>query len=266
MEQRPFPAYKGDGPYIFVSYAHADSGAVYPLLSALRDRGVNIWYDEGIEPGSKWREELSSAIQNAEKVLFIASKRSVASANCERELDYALSLNIPVRLAYIEKVLLPPALSFSLGSHQAIFSDHYDEETFRQKVHDAIVGNPVQRLGRIASRNSRMLAVGAGAAVFIAAAALFFSVKTGMRDPGVERADIEITPTIEEPVRVAIRPLQNVTGETDLDWLAMVSLTCCAISFLHRVTPLFYRLSVGLIWRTALRPIRNCQKRRRPPG
>ena len=184
MEQRPFPAYKGDGDYIFVSYAHADSDTVYPLLVDLRERGVNIWYDEGIEPGSKWREELSTAIQNAEKVLFIASKKSVESANCEREIDYALSLNIPVRLAYIEKVLLPPALSFSLGSHQAIFSDHYDAETFRQKVYDAIVGDPVQRLGQIVSRKSRLLGVGAVAAVLIAAAALYFAVQSGSGDGG----------------------------------------------------------------------------------
>jgi|GEM_PF-1898248 len=219
MDQRPFPAYKGDEPYIFVSYAHADSARVYPLLTDLRERGVNIWYDEGIEPGSKWREELSSAIQNAEKVLFIASKKSVASANCEREIDYALSLNIPVRLAYIEKVLLPPALSFSLGSHQAVFSDHYDEETFRQKVHDTVVGNPVQRLGRIASKNSRLLGIGAVAAVLIAAAALYYSIQSDLRDDGVERADIEITPTLEAPVRIAVKPLQNVTGESDLDWI-----------------------------------------------
>lgn len=219
MDQRPFPAYKGDEPYIFVSYAHADSARVYPLLVDLRERGVNIWYDEGIEPGSKWREELSSAIQNAEKILFIASKKSVASANCEREIDYALSLNIPVRLAYIEKVLLPPALSFSLGSHQAVFSDHYDEETFRQKVYDTVVGNPVQRLGRIASKNSRLLGIGAVAAVLIAAAALYYSIQSDLRDDGVERADIEITPTLEAPVRIAVKPLQNVTGESDLDWI-----------------------------------------------
>lgn len=28
--ERPFPAYKGDEPYIFVSYAHADEDMVYP--------------------------------------------------------------------------------------------------------------------------------------------------------------------------------------------------------------------------------------------
>ncbi len=219
MEQRPFPAYKGDEPYVFVSYAHADSATVYPLLVDLRDRGLNIWYDEGIEPGSKWREELSNAIQNAEKVLFIASQTSIESANCEREIDYALSLNIPVRVAYIDKVLLPPALSFSLGSHQAIFSDHYDEETFRQKVHEALIGNPVQRLGRIASRNSRQLGFLALAAILVAAGAIYFGIQSGARNAGAERADIDITPTLEAPIRIAIKPLQNVSGDTDLDWI-----------------------------------------------
>ncbi len=70
MEKRPFPAYTGDDPYVFVSYSHADAAAVFRLLVALRDQGVNIWYDEGIDPGSKWRAELSNAIANAERMLF----------------------------------------------------------------------------------------------------------------------------------------------------------------------------------------------------
>ena len=31
---KPFEAYRGDGPYVFVSYAHADSESVYPDLAA----------------------------------------------------------------------------------------------------------------------------------------------------------------------------------------------------------------------------------------
>ena len=53
----PFKAYQGDEPYIFVSYAHEDSDAVYPEIEWLRDQGFNIWYDEGISPGASWREE-----------------------------------------------------------------------------------------------------------------------------------------------------------------------------------------------------------------
>ena len=219
MDQRPFPAYRGDEPYIFVSYAHADAATVYPLLLDLRDRGVNIWYDEGIEPGSKWREELSSAIENAEKVLFVASKKSIASPNCERELDFALSLNVPVRIVYIENVELPSALSFSLGSHQAIFSSHYDDATFKQKVYDATVGDPAKSLGQIVARRRRQIGlVVLGAAVLIASALVYLGVQTG-RDTGVDRAEIDITPTLEAPVRVAIKPMRNITGDDQLNWI-----------------------------------------------
>ena len=55
----PFPAYDGDGPYVFVCYAHTDRAEIYPELIRLRDAGVNVWYDEGISPGSEWTEELA---------------------------------------------------------------------------------------------------------------------------------------------------------------------------------------------------------------
>ena len=47
---RPFPAYKGDEPFIFVSYAHADAEQVYGELQSLHDQGFNVWYDDGISP------------------------------------------------------------------------------------------------------------------------------------------------------------------------------------------------------------------------
>lgn len=221
MDKRPFEAYRGDEPYIFVSYAHADAQSVYPLLIALRERGVKIWYDEGIEPGSKWREELSNAIQNAEKVLYIASAKSVASPNCERELDFALSLSVPVRVVYIEQVDLPPALGFSLGSHQAVVSSHYDRETFEQKVYDAISLEPEKSLGKIVSRRAQghrgiwALAI----SLALAPVLIFVAMQVGGNGEGDERAPIDITPTIEDPVRIAVNPLRNATGNDELDWV-----------------------------------------------
>ena len=62
---RPFPAYNGDEPYVFVSYSHSNSSAVYPELAWLKESEFNIWYDEGIEAGTEWREEIGKAIKNA---------------------------------------------------------------------------------------------------------------------------------------------------------------------------------------------------------
>ena len=219
MQKRPFPAYKGDDPYIFVSYAHKNAESVYPLLVSLRERGVNIWYDEGIEPGSKWREELSNAIGGAEKFLFVASKASVASPNCEREVDYALSLNIPVQVCYIEEVKLPPHLGFSLGSHQAVSASHYEPEEFQAKVYDALVAGPEKLLGKIAVVGRRKAGVWALVAAIVLAPIIFIVASRFGAPDEIQREPIEIRPSIEDPVQIAIRPLKNVTGNEDLNWL-----------------------------------------------
>lgn len=52
-------AYKGENPYIFVSYAHKDKDIVYPVIEELQNRGYRIWYDEGIEASEEWAEYLS---------------------------------------------------------------------------------------------------------------------------------------------------------------------------------------------------------------
>ncbi len=39
--ERPFPAYKGDQPYAFVSYSHDDAELVYPELVRLREAALD---------------------------------------------------------------------------------------------------------------------------------------------------------------------------------------------------------------------------------
>ena len=53
------PAYNGSEPYIFVSYAHKDSEAVYRTIEKLTSLGYRIWYDEGIKPGVEWPENIA---------------------------------------------------------------------------------------------------------------------------------------------------------------------------------------------------------------
>jgi hypothetical protein len=87
---KPFPAYDGDGPYVFVCYAHADRKTVYSEMRWLRDRGINIWYDEGITPGAEFPEYLGNAILGASLVLFYVSPRSAGSRHCRDEVYFAL--------------------------------------------------------------------------------------------------------------------------------------------------------------------------------
>ena len=80
------PAYEGKEPYIFVSYAHKDSAAVFRLVEQLNERGYRIWYDEGIEPGSEWPEYIANHLLGAEMVLSVLTPSAVNSVNCRREI------------------------------------------------------------------------------------------------------------------------------------------------------------------------------------
>ena len=75
----PFEAYSGDGPYTFVSYAHADKVIVFDAMRQLFDRGANMWYDEGIKPAGEWVEEIAHAIKASSLFLVFISPRSVDS-------------------------------------------------------------------------------------------------------------------------------------------------------------------------------------------
>ncbi len=57
--ERPFQAYKGEDPYIFVSYAHADAALVYPELVRLKETDSTSGTTKAsrrVRPGAtKWR-------------------------------------------------------------------------------------------------------------------------------------------------------------------------------------------------------------------
>lgn len=131
---RPFAAYTGDDPYFFVSYAHKDAAVVFPELVRLRDLGFNIWYDEGIEPGTEWRDELASAIRGAAGFLFFVTSNSVASENCRNEINFALKLDCALVSIHLTSVDMPDGLVFSLGSRQAILKYELTPEEYVSKL------------------------------------------------------------------------------------------------------------------------------------
>ena len=55
-------SYKGDQPYIFISYAHKDGDSVYPIIDRMQRDGYRTWFDEGIDPGTEWDETIAQSI------------------------------------------------------------------------------------------------------------------------------------------------------------------------------------------------------------
>ena len=110
--KRPFAAYEGDEPYVFVCYAHEDAGLVYPEIQRLHEGDVRIWYDEGISPGTRWSDELARKLSAAALVLFFCSPRSVKSQHCQDEINFALDDKRPLLVVQDGDVDLPPVCGY----------------------------------------------------------------------------------------------------------------------------------------------------------
>ncbi len=136
--ERPFPAYKGDDPYIFVSYLHEDASAVFPELTWLKHLGFNIWFDEGIEAGTEWREEIGRAIKHASLFLYFVSPESVQSGNCHKEVSLADKEHIPIVAIHLKNTDLPDGLDLTLSDRQALLKYELPYQEYQQKLESRI--------------------------------------------------------------------------------------------------------------------------------
>ncbi len=86
--------------YTFISYSRKDVGFVQILVSSLRMRGIETWFDIArLKPGMVWDNEIHAALKAADWVLVVASPESMASREVEDEWKFARYLGksiIPV--------------------------------------------------------------------------------------------------------------------------------------------------------------------------
>lgn len=136
--ERPFQAYEGGDPYVFVCYAHDDKALVYPEITRLKEAGFNIWYDEGIKPGSEWSDTLANHIKGCAAFLYFVTPRSVVSEYCRREVSYALEQPCGVLAVHLEPTELPSGLQLTLSNRQAILKHDEPPTVYAAKLASAI--------------------------------------------------------------------------------------------------------------------------------
>ncbi len=129
----PFPAYKGTDKYMFISYAHLDSRNVFPIILKFNQQGYNVWYDEGIEPGIEWPEEIGNALSKSSLFVVFITPNSVKSENVRNEINFALSRKLPFIAIHLSETTLTPGLQLQIGSKQAILRYLMDEDSFIRK-------------------------------------------------------------------------------------------------------------------------------------
>ncbi len=140
----PFEAHTGTDPYIFVSYAHRDSALVFPVITAWHQAGRCIWYDEGIDPGNEWPEEIANALAGASQFIVFVTPRSVESKNVRNEINFALDHGKEFIAIHLEETSLPAGLHLRMGDIQAIMKYRMTQAMFDAKMNKVLLGGTVR--------------------------------------------------------------------------------------------------------------------------
>jgi hypothetical protein len=138
ITEPPFEAYSGLDPYLFVSYSHKDSSLVYQELNRLHQLNFRIWYDEGIDPGNEWPEEVALALKNCAFFLVFISENSIKSRNVINEINFAIKFLKPVLAIHIEETELPIGLELRIGDIQAILKWRMNEDRYKRQMEKSL--------------------------------------------------------------------------------------------------------------------------------
>ena len=147
MAIAPVRPYEGREPYIFISYSHRDSDRVFPILKRLDESGYRIWYDEGIDPGTEWPESIAQHLMHSAVCIAFVSDNSLASQNCRREINFALSRNqIGFLSVMLEDAKMTPGVELQLSTYQSLLMYKYSsKEEFYDKLLHVDLLEPCKR-------------------------------------------------------------------------------------------------------------------------
>jgi len=115
-------------PYVFISYAYANSDKVLPTVAAMKNSNINLWYDEGIVAGSEWPEFIAEKVVDCHKFVLFVSNAYLNSQNCKRELNFAISRKKDILSIFLEDVQLSPGMEMQLGTYQAIYRNRFESD------------------------------------------------------------------------------------------------------------------------------------------
>ena len=120
---------------VFISYSSKDRIYVDKLNAVLRNGNIDIWIaPESIPVGSNYTECINDAIQSASAVVLVLSANSLKSPWVQREIERAVTYNIPIFSVQIDQAELSSSFAFMLGTTQIMSIPNLDakpEDTVR---------------------------------------------------------------------------------------------------------------------------------------
>jgi hypothetical protein len=89
---------------VFFSYARHDRALVEDVVRGLGRLNTNVWFDEALEGGQAWWDEIITRVQTCDVFVQAVSPAAVDSVACGRERGYAVALGKPVLPVIVEQM------------------------------------------------------------------------------------------------------------------------------------------------------------------
>jgi formylglycine-generating enzyme required for sulfatase activity len=116
---------------VFVSYKREDAEIANRVVTALRESGISVWWDDGITPRRDWDMEIEQAISEASTVLVLWSPRSVTSEWVRTEAHYGKDRGklVPV---VVEPCTIPIAFMLTQTVNLAEWQGNHEDRQWRK--------------------------------------------------------------------------------------------------------------------------------------
>ena len=112
--------YNESGPFVYVSYSHADRAVVKSTISYLDTRGIRVWCDEGIALGDFWVDLIADKIAQCAAFVIFLSRNSQNSRACMNELNYAMRQRKNIVVVFLEEFEMNTGMRMMISTYQQI--------------------------------------------------------------------------------------------------------------------------------------------------
>ncbi|MBN1836674.1 MAG: toll/interleukin-1 receptor domain-containing protein [Spirochaetales bacterium] len=134
-------AYRGAKPYIFASYSHQNMREVFSVIKKLSACRFRIWYDEGVEPGNEWPEDVGRALLGCSQFIVFMSRSAADSRNVRNEINLATGDNKNVLVVFLEPTELSEGMRLQIGTVQFLNRFEMTEREFLDKLKKVLSGD-----------------------------------------------------------------------------------------------------------------------------
>lgn len=126
-------AHSGDEPYVFISYKHADTDLVVPIIERFQQRGYNVWFDQGLKYGEDYDDLIDLKINGSALFIIFITENVIKGAYSpdeymKKELDVAIATNTKIFPIFLHHVGLEGKYRMHLIGKHSIFRHEYESE------------------------------------------------------------------------------------------------------------------------------------------